>query len=53
MDTVLQIKVLPGPKMSGYKIALSAGAMAIALLGWLLTAAVQKVRLAAQRTDAI
>lgn len=39
--------------MSGYKITLFGGAVVVALLGWGLTAAVQKVRLAAQRTEAL
>ena len=38
--------------MSAHKTVLIAGALAIALLGWGLTAAVQKVRLAAQRAQA-
>jgi hypothetical protein len=37
--------------MSGYKTALLAGGLTVALVGWALTAAVQKVRLAAQRTQ--
>jgi len=39
--------------MSGYKTALLAGGLTVTLLGWGLTAAVQNVRLAAQRTEAI
>jgi hypothetical protein len=40
--------------MSAFKTALFAGAVVtVALLGWELTNAVQKVRLAAQRTEAL
>jgi len=39
--------------MSGYKTALLAGGLTVTLLGWGLTAAVQKVHLAAQRTQAL
>jgi hypothetical protein len=39
--------------MKAYKIVLTASTVAIALVGWGLTVGVQRVRLAAQRTEAI